>query len=122
MLVESPDRNRALLVRAHNSRFPPGMVTCPTGFVEQAESAEQACMREVLEETGVRINPDTIKVVLTQAWPQGTLLHSDQQCLIWSLVGSMRLSLVPLSGCRLTAVRPSCRRRADLAHNSRLGQ
>ena len=120
MLVESPDRNRALLVRAHNSRFPPGMVTCPTGFVEQAESAEQACMREVLEETGVRIDPDTIKVVLTQAWPQGTLLQSDQQRLIWSL-GPMRLSLVSVSDCRPTVVGPSCRR-AECPHNIRLGQ
>ncbi|KAL0038072.1 hypothetical protein WJX79_000969 [Trebouxia sp. C0005] len=71
MLVESPDQNRALLVRARNSKFPAGMVTCPTGFVEQAESAEQACIREVLEETGVNIDPDTVELVHTQAWPQG---------------------------------------------------
>ena len=76
MLVESSDHNRALLVRAHNSKFPASMLTCPTGFVEQGESVEQACIREVLEETGVNVIPDTIKLVHTQAWPQGIPLLS----------------------------------------------
>ena len=99
ILVVSPDQSRALLVRARNSKFPPGMVTCPTGFVEQAESAEQACSREVLEETGVTIDPTSIKVLHTQAWPQGSLLHraphhSHQQCLIWLLARFMCLKKV----------------------------
>lgn len=71
MLVESSDGERVLLVRARNSRFAAGVVTCPTGFIEQAESAEDAGLREVGEETGVCVDRDSIKLAYTQDWPKG---------------------------------------------------
>ena len=74
ILVESPDGDHTLVVRAINSKWSAGVLTCTTGFVEQAESAEQAGIREVLEETGVHVDPDSIKLVRTQPWPQGIVL------------------------------------------------
>jgi NADH pyrophosphatase NudC (nudix superfamily) len=66
-LVESADGQRTLLGR--QATFPPGVFSCVAGFVELAESAEAAAIREVLEETGVRCAPAAL--VASQPWPIG---------------------------------------------------
>lgn len=43
--------------------------TCIAGFVEHAESAEAAAVREVSEETGVRVG--AVALVASQPWPCG---------------------------------------------------
>lgn len=63
------DGDRCLLGRYKAS--PPGMWTCLAGFVEQAERLETAVAREVLEESGVEADEDSVEIVGSQAWPCG---------------------------------------------------
>ena len=68
MLVESADGSKVLLGRAktirHNS-----MLTCLSGFVEQVETIEEACRREVHEESGIDVGP--VHIAGSQPWPMG---------------------------------------------------
>ena len=65
MAVVSPDAQRALLGRKKS--WPPHWYSVLAGFVEPAESVEEAVRREVWEEAGVELG----RVVLhsTQPWP-----------------------------------------------------
>ena len=64
MLVTDPD-DRGLLAR--NAQWPERRVSILAGFVEPGESAEQAVVREVFEETGLTV--DRIRYVGSQPWP-----------------------------------------------------
>jgi NAD+ diphosphatase len=59
------DGDRALLAR--NSRWPERRVSILAGFVEPGESAEQAVVREVAEETGIEVVD--IRYLASQPWP-----------------------------------------------------
>jgi NAD+ diphosphatase len=63
MLVTSGDK--CLLGR--QQRFLPGMYSCLAGFVEAAETIEDAVRREVLEEAGIRCTD--VGYYMTQPWP-----------------------------------------------------
>ncbi|CAO1625184.1 unnamed protein product [Jaminaea pallidilutea] len=65
MGVLSPDGERLLLGR--QKKWPKGFWSCLAGFIEPGESLEEAVRREVLEESGVRVE----KVVYhsSQSWP-----------------------------------------------------
>jgi NAD+ diphosphatase len=63
MLVTHGDR--CLLGRA--PRFLPGMYSCLAGFVEAAETIEDAVRREVFEEAGIRCTD--VNYYMTQPWP-----------------------------------------------------
>jgi NAD+ diphosphatase len=63
MLVTSGDK--CLLGR--QKQFPPGMYSCLAGFVEAAETIEDAVRREVLEESGIRCTD--VAYYMTQPWP-----------------------------------------------------
>jgi NAD+ diphosphatase len=56
---------RCLLGR--QPHFAPGMWSCLAGFVEAAETIEDAVRREVLEETGIRCTD--VSYTMTQPWP-----------------------------------------------------
>jgi NAD+ diphosphatase len=67
MLIESPDGQKALLGRS--KKLPPNILTCLAGFVDQAESVEEAVARECKEEAGVSVN--MVHIVGSQPWPIG---------------------------------------------------
>ena len=64
MLVRD-DGGRCLLAR--NRAWPPRRVSILAGFVEPGESLEQAVIREVAEETGLRVSG--LRYVASQPWP-----------------------------------------------------
>lgn len=66
-VVESPCGAYALVGRG--AGMPPGVMTCLAGFVEQAESVEEAVAREVWEEAGGDVS--RVRVLATQPWPIG---------------------------------------------------
>jgi ADP-ribose pyrophosphatase YjhB (NUDIX family) len=51
-----------------------GALALPGGFIDLGESWQQAAVREVAEETGVRIDPDQIRLLDAVSAPDGTLL------------------------------------------------
>jgi NAD+ diphosphatase len=59
------DGERCLLGR--QPRFPPGFYSTFAGFVEPGESLEEAVIREVLEETGIRVGD--VRYHSSQPWP-----------------------------------------------------
>ena len=65
MIVAVERGDEILLGRAHT--FPPGIFSVLAGFVEPGESAEEAVIREVYEET--RIVVDDVRYFGSQAWP-----------------------------------------------------
>jgi NAD+ diphosphatase len=64
MLVTDPE-DRCLLAR--NAAWPGRRVSILAGFVEPGESAEQAVIREVAEETGLTVT--NVRYVGSQPWP-----------------------------------------------------
>lgn len=80
MLVESVDGSKVLLGRAKTIRHE-SMLTCLSGFVEQVETIEEACRREVMEEAGISVGP--VHIAGSQPWPMGapsTLHPSAATC------------------------------------------
>lgn len=73
VLCVSADGMKCLLGR--QKRYPPGMYTCVSGFVEHAESVEAAAAREVAEETSVVCAEVTL--VGSQPWPIGRGGHCE---------------------------------------------
>jgi len=65
MIVAVERGDEILLGRAHH--FPPGIFSVLAGFVEPGESAEEAVIREVYEET--RIHVEDVRYFGSQAWP-----------------------------------------------------
>jgi NAD+ diphosphatase len=63
MLVTSGDK--CLLGR--QKQFPTGMWSCLAGFVEAAETIEDAVRREIFEESGIRCTD--VSYYMTQPWP-----------------------------------------------------
>lgn len=65
VIVAVTDGTRLLL--GSNAAWPAGRYSCFAGFVEAGESAEETLVREIEEESGVRIA--ALEYVGSQAWP-----------------------------------------------------
>ena len=63
MLVELGDK----VLLGRQKQFPPGMYSCLAGFVEAAETIEDAVRREIFEESAIRCTDVTY--YMTQPWP-----------------------------------------------------
>ena len=63
MLVTDGDR----CLMGRQAQFPPTMWSCLAGFVEAAETIEQAVQREILEEAGIHCTD--VRYYMTQPWP-----------------------------------------------------
>lgn len=49
--------------------WPPRMWSALAGFMEPGETIAQGAAREVIEESGIRCNPDTAQIIDNQPWP-----------------------------------------------------
>lgn len=67
--VLSPDKSKMLL--GNMKLMPSNFYSCLSGFVEPCESVSEAAVREVCEESGVRIDPHAVRLVDSQPWPIG---------------------------------------------------
>ena len=67
MLITSPCEDYALLGRKHN--WPQGRYSTLAGFAEVGETMEQCCIRETFEESGIQVDPITLRFVASQPWP-----------------------------------------------------
>jgi NAD+ diphosphatase len=63
MLVASGDK----VLLGRQKHFLPGMYSCLAGFVEAAETIEDAVRREIFEESGIRCT--NVQYYMTQPWP-----------------------------------------------------
>ncbi|KAK4531648.1 hypothetical protein CCYA_CCYA09G2505 [Cyanidiococcus yangmingshanensis] len=62
-----PEGAMCLLGRKH--QWLAGRYSCVAGFVEAGETLEEAVVREVAEEAGIRILPSSIRYASSQTWP-----------------------------------------------------
>jgi len=67
VIMLATHEDKCLLGR--QSSWPEGIWSALAGFVEPAETLEEACARELLEEAGVRADIAGIRYVMTQPWP-----------------------------------------------------
>ena len=65
IMLVTDDEDRCLLAR--NRQWPARRVSILAGFVEPGESAEQAVIREVREETGIAVS--AVRYLGSQPWP-----------------------------------------------------
>lgn len=67
MLITSPCDQYALLGRKKS--WPEGRYSTLAGFLEVGETMEECCIRETYEESGVHVDPSSIRFVKSQPWP-----------------------------------------------------
>eukprot|EP00977_Amphora_coffeiformis_P009556 scaffold2204_cov166-Amphora_coffeaeformis.AAC.16 len=67
MLITSPCEQYALLGRKTN--WPSGRYSTLAGFTEVGETIESSCVRETMEESGIRVDPASVQIVCSQPWP-----------------------------------------------------
>jgi len=65
--ITSQDGDSILL--AHSPRHPPRLHTVLAGFIETGETFEKGVAREAYEETGIRIDEDSVEYIGSQPWP-----------------------------------------------------
>lgn len=65
LVTDSDDR----VLLARQNRWLEGWVSVLAGFVEAGEPAESAVIREIFEESGIRIDPASIDYLGSQPWP-----------------------------------------------------
>ena len=76
-IVLVPVDGGLLLVR-RNIEPHKGKLALPGGYVDLGESWQEAGAREVLEETGITIDPESIQLVTVYSAPDGTIIVVGQ--------------------------------------------
>mmetsp|Transcript_29609 Transcript_29609/g.87785 ORF Transcript_29609/g.87785 Transcript_29609/m.87785 type:complete len:237 (-) Transcript_29609:60-770(-) len=69
MIVVISNRADTRVLLGRSRRHAPRMHTALAGFVEAGETFERAVAREAYEETGVRVDVDSVSYVGSQPWP-----------------------------------------------------
>jgi NAD+ diphosphatase len=69
MICAVSNRANDKILLARSPRHPEGVMTTLAGFVEAGETFEACVAREVLEETGVRIDEGSVRYLKSQPWP-----------------------------------------------------
>ena len=67
MLITSQCGRYALLGRKAN--WPRGRYSTLAGFAEVGETLEECCIRETFEESGVKVDRDSVQFIASQPWP-----------------------------------------------------
>ena len=94
MLVTSGDK----FLLGRQKQFPPGMYSCLAGFVEAAETIEDAVRREIFEESGIHCTD--VNYYMTQPWPYpsslmiGCTARATNEDIIVDRFGAGRCALV----------------------------
>ncbi|MGW0671145.1 NUDIX domain-containing protein [Streptomyces sp. NPDC002746] len=71
VIVHDKATNRVVLLqRSENAKFAQGMWDLPVGKSEQGEPITETAVRELYEETGLTVNPESLKVahIIHGAW------------------------------------------------------
>jgi 8-oxo-dGTP pyrophosphatase MutT (NUDIX family) len=76
-IVLVPVDDRLLLVR-RNIEPHKGKLALPGGYIDLGESWQEAGAREVLEETGITIDPTGVQLVTVYSAPDGTIIIVSQ--------------------------------------------
>ncbi|OEU13924.1 hypothetical protein FRACYDRAFT_163975, partial [Fragilariopsis cylindrus CCMP1102] len=86
MLVTSPCENYALLGRKKS--WPAGRYSTLAGFTEVGETLEECCRRETFEESGVVVDPASVRFDASQPWPfpRSLMLSSPSQPLLPEII------------------------------------
>jgi 8-oxo-dGTP diphosphatase len=61
-----PGRNQVLFMRRKNTGHEDGMLGLPSGHVEPGELPLDAAVRELFEETGIKVSKETLQLIHTQ--------------------------------------------------------
>ena len=69
MIASITSRCGQRILLARSKRHPPKLYTVLAGFVEAGETFENAVARETYEETGIRIDLDSVQYIGSQPWP-----------------------------------------------------
>lgn len=69
MIASITSRCGQRILLARSKRHPPKVHTVLAGFVEAGETFEAAVARETFEETGIRIDEQSVKYIGSQPWP-----------------------------------------------------
>jgi NADH pyrophosphatase NudC (nudix superfamily) len=63
------DRSQSFALLGRKKEWPQGRFSCLAGFTEVGETLEQTVLRETFEESGVAVDPSTVRFVASQPWP-----------------------------------------------------
>ena len=117
----------ALLKRADNARFAPGLYSLIGGRVEEGENFRQTLVREIYEEVGVTITPDDLHFVHTfyrrgtaeelvalmfacHIW-QGELFNKEPEKhseLLWCSINNLPENVLPAHRGALELIKQNC--------------
>lgn len=92
VIIQNQDDQYLILKRSPNARFAPNQWEFVNGSIEEGEAAEEAAIREVYEETGIRVQGKDLR-----AWPIHELHDEDGRWVVIPFYVCMDISDIKLS-------------------------